>query len=289
MTQNFKSKIFITLFLISIFLFQGVIIVSADEASDEVSEEVSSEASTETDVPDAVYSYDFPEKTGSFYVCDYADVLTDEIEDLLLEESRYFNNTYGLQIVVMTISGENYTNLDDYGQQLVEYWDLGSTDNLSFLLLLDIDGENYYACCGNGIASAFTSPVFPDFIVDNLEESFSQGDYEGGIMAVMDSAYDIFSDYTKGLAVLETAPEEEGLFSVVMSGIIRVFLFIVLLILTAFVIIYARYKMIIEKRRKAKEHAKKLEQIKNNQPQQRGGADIIPISSSSKYDFNTFK
>ena len=63
--------------------------------------------------------------TNNFYVNDYANILSSETEDYILNRSAALNNIDGTQIVVVTVPNLEGMSLEDYATQLFRNFGIG--------------------------------------------------------------------------------------------------------------------------------------------------------------------
>ena len=64
--------------------------------------------------------------TADFYVADYANVLSDEVEGLIVLNNDQLDKACGAQIVVVTIDTTGGANLESYAYTLFNKWGIGS-------------------------------------------------------------------------------------------------------------------------------------------------------------------
>ena len=149
-----------------------------------------------TDTAGAVV--DPPENT---YVADYADVLTADTEQYIIEHNQTLNAATGGAIEVVTVDFLDGMDIADYAYELFNTWGIGDgeADN-GLLLLLAIGEENYYAMPGAGIENALTASTLDDYLWTYLEADFAAGDYDAGVRQVFDAFYGWYESYYGGFA-----------------------------------------------------------------------------------------
>ena len=74
--------------------------------------------------------------TSDFYVNDYANILSSETEDYIMEKSVALNNADGTQIVVVTVNNLEGMSIEDYSIRLARSFGIGSAEKDNGLLLL---------------------------------------------------------------------------------------------------------------------------------------------------------
>ena len=141
---------------------------------------------------------DPPENT---YVADYADVLTADTEQYIIEHNQTLNAATGGAIEVVTVDFLDGMDIADYAYELFNTWGIGDgeADN-GLLLLLAIGEENYYAMPGAGIENALTASTLDDYLWTYLEADFAAGDYDAGVRQVFDAFYGWYESYYGGFA-----------------------------------------------------------------------------------------
>lgn len=138
---------------------------------------------------------DVPDPTADFYVGDFADVLSDDVEQYIIEKNQSLEASTGAQIVVVTVDFLDGYDIDDYAVTLFNEWCIGSAEsNNGYLILLAIADENYYSVPGQGIENVFTGGVVDDLQWNYLEEGFAAEDYDAGVRSYFDAVLDVFEE-----------------------------------------------------------------------------------------------
>ena len=77
------------------------------------------------------------EPTSVFYVADYADVLSSDTEDYIVQQNEALWEATGAQLVVVTVDFLDGMYSDEYAAEIFHSWGIGDADaNNGFLLLL---------------------------------------------------------------------------------------------------------------------------------------------------------
>ena len=133
-------------------------------------------------------------QSDSFYVADYADVITADTEQYI-EKNADLEQLCGGQIVVAAVDFLDGMDIEDYAYKLFSDWEIGDADKKNgVLLLLAIGEENYWCMQGRGLENKLTSGDIDDILWDYLEEDFAAGDYDAGVRSVFDALYDRIAD-----------------------------------------------------------------------------------------------
>lgn len=78
-----------------------------------------------------------PEATRNFYANDFADVLSGETEQYIVEKSAAVAQAHdGMQIVVATVLDLEGSDIDSYANALFRFWGIGDKDKNNGLLIL---------------------------------------------------------------------------------------------------------------------------------------------------------
>ena len=69
-----------------------------------------------------------PEKSQSFYVADYANVISQETENYIVEKNGQLENLCGGQIVVVAVDFLDGMDIEDYAYKVFKEWQIGSSE-----------------------------------------------------------------------------------------------------------------------------------------------------------------
>ncbi len=119
--------------------------------------------------------------TEDFYVNDSANVLSDEVEGLIVLNNDKLYAACGAQIVFVTVPTTGTASIEDYAYTLFNSWGIGSSDkNNGILLLMAIDDDDYWLMQGKGLQDYITSGDLDDMLYNDLEPDFAAKDYSAG-------------------------------------------------------------------------------------------------------------
>lgn len=161
----------------------------------------------------------------SFYVNDYANILSSENEEYIIEHSNKLYNYNGAQIVVVTIPSLDGISIEEYATTLFNDWGIGDKDkNNGLLLLLSLNERRFRVEVGAGIEG-----IFPDGKTGRYQDTYlipylKENKWDEGIK----SLYDVFYNELSGIENLEEyTPEEEDPYAIlVFFLIIAVFIYL---------------------------------------------------------------
>lgn len=131
--------------------------------------------------------------TKAVYVRDLANVLSDELEASIIEQSAALDALTGVQLVVVTVDFLGGAAIRDYADDLFSRLQIGdAAQNNGLLLLLAVGEENYYALQGRGLEAALPDTTLETLLRQSLEPDFAAGHYEAGVQKTYDSLLTAF-------------------------------------------------------------------------------------------------
>ena len=182
-------------------------------------------------------------QSDSFYVADYADVITADTEQYIIEKNADLEQLCGGQIVVAAVDFLDGMDIEDYAYKLFSDWEIGDADKKNgVLLLLAIGEENYWCMQGRGLENKLTSGDIDDILWDYLEEDFAAGDSDAGVRSVFDALYariaDIYGMSGQGTGSSGANGNESGYTAAADSfkKILKIVIIITLIIVVQFII-----------------------------------------------------
>lgn len=130
----------------------------------------------------------YPEPSDKFYINDFADVIDDEVENLIAENGNALEEKTEAQIVLVTVNFTDGISIDEYAAELFNKWKLGSAEkNNGLLILLSIGDEDYWAVQGKGLEVSLTSGEISQILFDYLEDDFAAENYSEGAAKVYEA------------------------------------------------------------------------------------------------------
>lgn len=137
------------------------------------------------------------EQSESYYVADYANVLSDDLEQEIINVNGALEQQCkGAQIVVVTIDylPDNYY-ADDYARELFASWDVGLTEEKNGILLLLVTEEARGGIvAGSGISNQLTSSVINDMLDNYFWDYVDNGQYEEAVASIFDRLLNWYED-----------------------------------------------------------------------------------------------
>ena len=106
--------------------------------------------------------------TSNFYVNDYANILSEETEQYIMNRSVALNNVDGTQIVVVTVNNLEGMSLENYATQLFRNFGIGDKQkNNGLLLLLALEEREFRVEVGYGLEG-----ILPDGKTGRFQDQY---------------------------------------------------------------------------------------------------------------------
>ena len=124
-----------------------------------------------------ISAYAVVDQSDSFYVADYANVLSADTEQRICDYNGALEQQCsGAQIVVVTVDYLDGKYCDDYAYELFNSWGVGSSEyNNGMLLLLAVQENKAWLAYGLGLNSLLSGDA-----VDNMLDEFFWDDFDNG-------------------------------------------------------------------------------------------------------------
>lgn len=128
--------------------------------------------------------------TNNFYVNDYANILSSEVEEYILEKSVALNNVDGTQIVVVTVPNLDGMDLESYANTLFNEFGIGDREkNNGLLLLLALEEREFRVEVGYGLEGILPDGKTGRFQDDYIIPYLKNNDWDNGIKNGYDAFY----------------------------------------------------------------------------------------------------
>ncbi len=124
----------------------------------------------------------YPEPTEAFYVNDYADILSAETEQIVLNKGVALAEKTKAQIVVLTISSMNGEDIETYALNLGREWGIGDEEeDTGVLLLVALEEREARIEVGYGLEGAITATQAGQFLDNYAVPYFENDDFDTGV------------------------------------------------------------------------------------------------------------
>ena len=121
---------------------------------------------------------DMVKVTAGNWVCDGANVLSEETEQTVRTTNAEFDQNYSAYVAVVTVDSLKGWDADAYAEKLFNSWELYGND---FMLLLDIGGKQSYLYNG----SNYTDFDYASYLDTYVNPSFFEGDYDTAVTSLL--------------------------------------------------------------------------------------------------------
>lgn len=141
----------------------------------------------------------FPEPTADFYVADYAEVLSDTTESMIISQNDLLYAQTGAQIVVVTVRYlEDGYYADEYAVKLFNDWGVGDAEkNNGILLLLVTEEGKGWLTQGSGIEHYLTNDDVDMMLENYFWKKFDKGDFDGAVDTLFSELVEWYEDTYK--------------------------------------------------------------------------------------------
>ena len=136
------------------------------------------------------------EQTSEFYVADYANVLSNETEQKIIEANAVLENTCnGAQIVVVAVEYLDGLYADEYALQVMNDWGVGSkTENNGMVLLFATKENKGGIAIGDGIDGVFTMYDANEYLEDYFWKQYDRGNYDKAVQNLFPELVEWYED-----------------------------------------------------------------------------------------------
>ncbi len=127
--------------------------------------------------------------TPGNWVCDGANVLSEETEQAVRTSNAEFDQNYSAYVAVVTVDNLKGWDADSYAEKLFNQWDLQGND---FMLLLDIEGQQSYLYHG----SNYSDFDYASYLNTYVNQSFFAKDYDTAVTSLLSGMETYFAQGT---------------------------------------------------------------------------------------------
>ena len=146
--------------------------------------------------PMSALAYSVVSPGEDFYYLDQANVLSEETEGEIFFANQLLAKACGAQIVIVALDDIGGADILDYTVDLGNAWGIGDPEKQNgFLLLMTIDGEDYYSSTGPGIRGIFPASTLKELYDRYLEADFARGNYDAGAKKFFEAVFTRIANY----------------------------------------------------------------------------------------------
>ena len=137
------------------------------------------------------------EPTASFYVADYAGVLSDDTEQYIIDQNEKLLNATGGEIVVVSVDFMDGMDAADYAMAVAESWGGIGDESLNngFLLVYAVGENKVWAMAGSGIEDALPASKIEGWLEADFYGGYDAGEYDSATRAFFDDVYGWYESY----------------------------------------------------------------------------------------------
>ncbi len=138
-----------------------------------------------------------PEPTSSFYINDFANVLDQDTEDYILNNSKVLNEKTSAQVVVTTVQSLENMDVNDYATNLFRKWGIGDKDKSNGLLILLAPNERKVRIeVGYGLEGKINDAKAGRFLDEYAVPYFKNDNWNQGIKTLYSALIsEVYSEY----------------------------------------------------------------------------------------------
>ena len=151
------------------------------------------------------------EPTNMFYVNDYANVLSSETKEYIMNTCVELQNKTGAQIVVVTVDSLDGESLEEYATELFRKFGIGDTEKNNGVLMLCSTGDRRFRIeVGYGLEGALpdgkTGRIQDEYIIPYLRNDNYDEGIRNGFSAILQ---EVCSEYNIEIEGIKTPQEVE--------------------------------------------------------------------------------
>ncbi len=180
------------------------------------------------------------EMSEEIYVADYAEVLSQETKEHIVEKNYWlYENCQDSEVFVVTVSSTEGLSSEKYAYQLINDWKVGGKEhNNGVLILLVPVTQKFWVATTDGLRNVLSASTLEGFIIDYMEVPFDDGDYDTAVMDTFDAICGVLEDTYGAAGTGGEHGQGDGEFERFVSVII--FVAAVFIIVIAIIIIFSR-------------------------------------------------
>lgn len=172
--------------------------------------------------------------TDEFYVNDYANVLSEETENYIINTNVELEKKTGAQAVVVTINSLDGKSIEAYSTRLFREFGIGDKEkNNGLLILLVVNDRKSRIEVGYGLEGALTDGKTGRIQDEYMIPYYSNNDWESGIKngfdACLSAIIDEYDIAIEGVNYIEISDEEEFETAVEIIAIIIIIIIMMLI------------------------------------------------------------
>ena len=150
--------------------------------------------------------------TKEFFVNDYADVLSEETKDYIIQANKELQQKTGAQIVVVTLKSLEGKSIEEYATDLFRSFGIGDSEKNNGVLLLCSTGDRLFRIeVGYGLEGTLTDGktgrIQDEYIIPYLRNNKYNDGIKNGFSAILQ---EVSSEYGISITSQETAQKTQN-------------------------------------------------------------------------------
>lgn len=171
-----------------------------------------------------IKSFALVEPTYDFYVNDYADLLSSDVEQYIISTNKTLNSQTGAQIVVVTVQNLEGQSLEEYSTELFRKFGIGDkTKNNGVLMLLALEERQMRIEVGYGLEGVLTDGktgrIQDEYIIPYLKENNWNEGIRNGYSKILE---EVANEYQVDVGEINAVSQGKGIFELILQNILGV-------------------------------------------------------------------
>ncbi len=130
----------------------------------------------------SVFAIDIPQPTSDFFVNDFANVISEDDKDAIMQIGADIYNQTTAQVVVVTVDSLDGYEVSEYALELGREWGVGSEEtNNGIVILLSVNDRKVTIQVGYGLEGAVTDSMAGRILDDYAYPYLSNDDFSTGL------------------------------------------------------------------------------------------------------------
>lgn len=122
-------------------------------------------------------------------VNDFANILSQEEEDLLEKKLLWYEDSTGSQVAIVLISSLEGYDISDYAARLFNKWKIGTQKDNGLLLIGAMEDRKFRIEVGYGLEPVITDGISKRIINESIKPNFKEGQYYQGLEESINSFF----------------------------------------------------------------------------------------------------
>ena len=171
-----------------------------------------------------IKSFALVEPTYDFYVNDYANLLSSDVEQYIISTNKTLNSQTGAQIVVVTVQNLEGQSLEEYSTELFRKFGIGDkTKNNGVLMLLALEERQMRIEVGYGLEGVLTDGktgrIQDEYIIPYLKENNWNEAIRNGYSKILE---EVANEYQVDVGEINAVSQGTGKFEWILQNVLGV-------------------------------------------------------------------